>query len=106
MKLKEIENSINAIILERGEGYRENGHILSIEEVGRDCTELKLRGMSFTMWRFSLAPAVKWYIQRVTDLMTWGQYVSMKLLYFWKLETSYLIGKQPRILLSLSPHVK
>ncbi|NOU69944.1 hypothetical protein GC098_00585 [Paenibacillus sp. LMG 31458] len=34
MKLKEIENSIDAIILERGEGYRENGHILSIEEVG------------------------------------------------------------------------
>ncbi|MNI02560.1 hypothetical protein D3C73_554420 [compost metagenome] len=34
MKSKEIEDSIDPIILERGEGYRENGLILSIEEVG------------------------------------------------------------------------
>jgi uncharacterized Zn finger protein len=34
MKLKEIENSLDPIILERGERYRENGQILSFEEVG------------------------------------------------------------------------
>lgn len=32
MKLNQIENSIDPIILERGEVYRKNGHILSINE--------------------------------------------------------------------------
>lgn len=33
MKLNQIENIIEPIILERGEVYRENGHILSINEI-------------------------------------------------------------------------
>jgi uncharacterized Zn finger protein len=33
MKLNQIENIIVPIILERGEEYRENGHILSINEI-------------------------------------------------------------------------
>ncbi|MDQ8735035.1 SWIM zinc finger family protein [Paenibacillus sp. LHD-38] len=33
MKLNQIENIIDPIILERGEVYRENGHILSINEI-------------------------------------------------------------------------
>jgi uncharacterized Zn finger protein len=44
MKLKDIENSINPIILERGEGYRENGHILSIEEVGPQLYRAEVEG--------------------------------------------------------------
>ena len=33
MKLNQIKNIIDPIILERGEEYRENGHILSINEI-------------------------------------------------------------------------
>ncbi|MFF2092721.1 SWIM zinc finger domain-containing protein [Paenibacillus sp. NPDC058174] len=33
IKLKQIEDRIDPIILERGEAYRANGHILSIEEI-------------------------------------------------------------------------
>ncbi|WP_042168753.1 SWIM zinc finger family protein [Paenibacillus gorillae] len=33
IKLKQIENRIDPIIVERGEAYRENGHILSLEEI-------------------------------------------------------------------------
>ncbi|WP_156410921.1 hypothetical protein [Paenibacillus sp. Soil787] len=44
MKLKEIENSIDPIILERGARYRENGHILSIEEVGPGLYRAEVEG--------------------------------------------------------------
>ncbi|MCY9692280.1 SWIM zinc finger family protein [Paenibacillus alginolyticus] len=44
MKLKVIENSIDPIILERGERYRENGHILSIKEVGPGLYRAEVEG--------------------------------------------------------------
>ncbi|MCR8633676.1 SWIM zinc finger family protein [Paenibacillus radicis (ex Xue et al. 2023)] len=44
MKLEQIENTIDPIILERGEAYRDNGSILSIEEVGPLLYRAKVEG--------------------------------------------------------------
>ncbi|MFD0676996.1 MULTISPECIES: SWIM zinc finger family protein [unclassified Paenibacillus] len=44
MKLEQIENTMDPIILERGEAYRDNGSILSIEEVGPLLYRAKVEG--------------------------------------------------------------
>ncbi|GGG67568.1 SWIM zinc finger family protein [Paenibacillus radicis (ex Gao et al. 2016)] len=44
IKLSQIEDRIDLIILERGEAYRENGHILSIKEVKPRVYEAEVEG--------------------------------------------------------------
>ncbi|WP_028609252.1 SWIM zinc finger family protein [Paenibacillus harenae] len=47
MKLSQIENILDPIILERGEGYRENGHILSINEIKPRVYHAEVEGSEF-----------------------------------------------------------